>query len=110
VAPLENAQGIRMKNYETSALAFAAFLHATSRLRLLHVTPSSDGVGLFVFSDPNDEGETLKKDFEARKCFVEPRVFHNSLRVLRAELKDIEKDDDANFHRQLRRNQCRYAS
>jgi hypothetical protein len=94
-----------MKNYETSALAFAAFLHATSRLRFLHVTSSSDGVGLFVFSDPNNEGEALKGAFEARRCFVEPRVFHNSLRVLRAELKDIEKDDYAHHNRQLDDNQ-----
>jgi hypothetical protein len=99
-----------MKNYETSALAFAAFLHATSRLRLLRVTSSSDGVGLFVFSDPNGEGETLRKEFEARRCFVEPRVFHTSLRVLRAELKDTEKDDYATFNRQLKPNPCRYAS
>jgi hypothetical protein len=99
-----------MKNYETSALAFAAFLHATSRLRLLRVTSSSDGVGLFVFADPNEEGETLRKDFEARRCFVEPRVFHNSLRVLRAELKDIEQNDNANYNRQPTPNQCPCAS
>lgn len=99
-----------MKNYETSALAFAAFLHATSRLKLLRVTSSPDGVGLFVFSDPKDEGETLREDFEARRCFVEPRVFHNSLRVLRAELKDIEQDDHTNCNRHPSTNQCRYAS
>ena len=80
-----------MKNYETSALAFAAFLHATSRLGFLGVTSSTDGIGLFVFADPNGEGETLKEAFEARRCFVEPRVFHASLRALRAELKDIEE-------------------
>ena len=87
---------MRMKNLETSALAFAAFLHATSRLRFLGVVPSTEGVGLFVFADPNGEGETLKEAFEARKCFVEPRVFHSSLRALRAELKDIEEDGNSN--------------
>ncbi len=99
-----------MKNYETSALAFAAFLHATSRLRLLGVTPSNDGVGQFVFADPNGEGEMLRKDFEARKCFVEPRVFHTSLRVLRAELKDIEKYEHINCSHKPLSDESQHAS
>jgi hypothetical protein len=98
-----------MKNYETSALAFAAFLHATSRLRYLHVAPATDGIGLFVFADPNGEAETIRRDFEARRCFVEPRVFHTSLRVLRAELKDSEKYD-RNCIRKLNLNHYQHAS
>jgi 5S rRNA maturation endonuclease (ribonuclease M5) len=86
------------KNLETSALAFAAYLHATSRLRYLAaVPPKHNEAGVFVFSDPKNEGEELRKEFENRKCFVEPRAFHQSLRNLRADLtKDTE--EYANSH------------
>jgi hypothetical protein len=85
---------MKPNEFRTDALAFSGFLHCTARLRFLRVEEVGNGKSEFVFADPQNEASDLRKEFESRKTFVEPRAFHQSLRTLRAELsatKDTEQ-------------------
>jgi hypothetical protein len=85
------------QNFQTPLLAFAAYLHATARLRFLRTTPGDGRVALFVFADPRNEGAQLLKEFEARKTFVEPRSYHQSMRTLRAELDSVSPENNEEY-------------
>ena len=69
--------------FGTEDLPFAAFLHATRKLRFL-VCECSNGNGriAFVFDDPKREGDRLHIEFESgAEC---PAVsFYDSIRHLR---------------------------
>ncbi len=71
------------KTYRTEDLPFAAFLHASRRLRFLCCARgNSDGRIAFVFDDPKREGDRLHIEFESgAEC---PAVsFYDSVRHLR---------------------------
>ena len=70
-------------NLHTEDLPFAAFLHATRRLRFLGCEPVNGGGRIaFVFNDPDTEGARLQVEFESgAEC---PAVsFYDSVRHLR---------------------------
>ena len=70
-------------NLHTEDLPFAAFLHATRLLRFLGCE-SVNGSGriIFVFDDPEDDGDRLQIDFESgAECPA--AVFYDSVRHLR---------------------------
>ena len=70
-------------NFITQDLPFAAFLHATRKLRFLGCECSNgNGRVTFVFDDPSEEGERLHIEFESgAEC---PAVsFYDSVRHLR---------------------------
>jgi hypothetical protein len=55
-----------MRTHRTDSLPFAAFLHATRRLRFLECERLGRGGRVaFVFEDPNGEGERLHVAFES---------------------------------------------
>ena len=69
--------------FSTQDLPFAAFLHATRKLRFLACECSNgNGRVAFVFDDPSEEGERLHIEFESgAEC---PAVsFYDSVRHLR---------------------------
>jgi len=71
------------KTYRTEDLPFAAFLHASRRLRFLCCERGNgDGRVAFEFDDPNGKGESLQIQFESgAEC---PAVsFYDSVRHLR---------------------------
>ena len=69
--------------FRTKDLPFAAFLHATRLLRFLGCEPlNGSGRIIFVFDDPEDEGDRLQIDFESgAECPAS--VFYDSVRHLR---------------------------
>ncbi len=69
--------------FGTQDLPFAAFLHATRKLRFLGCEClNGNGRVAFVFDDPSEEGERLHIEFESgAEC---PAVsFYDSVRHLR---------------------------
>ena len=83
--------------FRTDLLALSAYLHSTARLRFLRAEHIGDGKGEFIFADPEHEAESIRRSFEARTCFVEPKAFHQSLRTLRATL-DAPAKEDEKYH------------
>ena len=80
--------------FRTGFLALSAYLHSTARLRFLRAEYVGNGKGEFVFADPEREAESIRRSFESRTCFVEPKAFHQSLRTLRATLGASTKEDE----------------
>ncbi len=71
------------KTYRTQDLPFAAFLHATHRLRFLGCeSVNGNGRIAFVFHDPDGEGDRLQIEFESgAECPA--AAFYDSVRHLR---------------------------
>ena len=69
-------------NFTTTDLPFAAYLHATRRLRFLVCQSNGSGRISFLFDDPKGEGEQFHIEFESgAEC---PAVsFYDSIRHLR---------------------------
>ena len=80
--------------FRTDLLALSAYLHCTARLRFLRAEHVGNGKGEFVFADPQNEAELIRRAFEARNCFVEPLTYHKSLRTLRASLGASTKEEE----------------
>ncbi len=69
--------------FRTEELPFAAYLHASHRLRFLGCEPVGEtGRVSFVFADPVNEGEKLIVEFESgAECPA--AAFYDSIRHLR---------------------------
>ena len=69
--------------FRTEDLPFAAFLHATRRLRFLGCEPMNGGGRIaFLFDDPEQEGDQLQIEFESgAECAAS--TFYDSVRHLR---------------------------
>ena len=69
--------------FRTEDLPFAAYLHATRRLRFLGCEPANGGGRVaFLFDDPRSEGERLRVEFEGgAECSA--ASFYDSVRHLR---------------------------
>ena len=88
---------MKPNEFKTDLLALSAYLHSTARLRFLRAEQAGNGKGEFVFADPQREAESIRKAFEARNCFVEPKSFHQSLRALRAALGASPKEAEKSY-------------
>lgn len=88
---------MKPNEFRTEHLALSAYLFSTARLRFLRAESVGCGKGEFVFADPQNEAETIRRAFEARTCFVEPKSFHQSLRALRATLSASTKEDEKSY-------------
>ena len=77
--------------FSTQDLPFAAFLHATRRLRFLGCDPvNGNGRVAFAFNDPKGEGEALYVEFESgAECSA--AGFYDSVRHLRRVMDGIMK-------------------
>ena len=76
----------------TQDLPFAAFLHATRKLRFLSCEClNGNGRVAFVFDDPSEEGERLNVEFESgAEC---PAVsFYDSIRHLRRVMTKVQNN------------------
>jgi len=72
-----------MKNYSTTRLPLAAYVHCKGLLEFASVRKSTDATAVFEFLDPQDHGETLEIDFEQGRAMVDARAFASSERFLK---------------------------
>jgi hypothetical protein len=72
-----------MKEYETTRLPVAAYLHCNKLLEFSGVRKASDATAVFSFIDPEAQGETLEIDFEQGRAIVDARAFASSERFLK---------------------------
>ena len=83
--------------FSTQDLPFAAFLHATRRLRFLSCDPvNSNGRVAFAFNDPKGEGEALYVEFESgAEC---PAAgFYDSIRHLRRVMTRVQNNGELEY-------------
>lgn len=70
------------RTYRTDDLPFAAYLHASRKLRFVECEVNGTGRVAFVFADPANAGEQLHLDFEAgAECSA--AALYDSIRRLR---------------------------
>jgi hypothetical protein len=75
-------QPVKEAVFSTEDLPFAAFLHASRKLRFLTCQVSGTDRVAFVFADPNNEGDQLHLNFESgAECPA--AAFYDSIRHLR---------------------------
>jgi hypothetical protein len=72
-----------MKNYGTTRLPVAAYLHCNQLLTFTAVRKASDATAVFEFLDPDVRGEGLEMDFEQGRAIVDARAFASSERFLK---------------------------
>jgi hypothetical protein len=69
-------------NFMTDDLPFAAYLHASRKLRFIACQEQDTGRMSFIFDDPKREGEWLQVEFESgAECAA--ATFYDSIRHLR---------------------------
>jgi hypothetical protein len=72
----------REETFSTEDLPFAAFLHASRRLRFAVCARTGNDRVAFVFADPDHVGDTLQLEFESgAECPA--AAFYDSIRHLR---------------------------
>jgi hypothetical protein len=91
------------RSFSTEDLPFAAFLHASRKLRFLTCQVSGSDRVAFVFADPNNEGDHLHVNFESgAECPA--ASFYDSIRHLRRVMdrtrtRSIEQNEHLNRRR-----------
>ena len=83
IAPMQSLDPRKEETFSTEDLPFAAYLHASRKLRFLtcQVSGGMDRVA-FVYADPDHEGDQLHLNFEyGAECHAGD--FYDSIRHLR---------------------------
>jgi hypothetical protein len=89
--------------FSTEDLPFAAYLHASRKLRFLTCQVSGIDRVAFVYADPNNEGDQLHLNFESgAECPA--AAFYDSIRHLRRVMdrtrtRSIEQNEHPAHHR-----------
>jgi hypothetical protein len=88
--------------FRTEDLPFAAYLHATHKLRFLGCEPVGEtGRVAFIFSDPANESDKMIVDFESgAECPA--AAFYDSIRHLRRVM-DRTRSKEQDEHKSPRR-------
>ena len=81
-APVQHLTPRKEETFSTEDLPFAAYLHASRKLRFLTCQVSGLDRVAFVFADSNNEGDQLHLNFESgAECAA--AAFYDSIRHLR---------------------------
>ena len=102
-APMQHPAPREKESFSTEDLPFAAYIHASRKLRFLTCQVSGTDRVAFVFADPNNEGDQHQLNFESgAECAA--AAFYDSIRHLRRVMdRTRSRSIDHNEHHTFRR-------